>query len=400
MSRGKPCPEQLKLSMDMLKILNKEEDYICDGIDTRNYGVLEGIKPARKLFAELLEVSENEVIVGGNSSLNMMHDAIARAFIFGVPGGKAPWGVLPKVRFLCPSPGYDRHFAICEAFGIEMIPVEMKQDGPDMDEIERIVSSDESVKGIWCVPKYSNPDGISYSDDVVRRFANLKPKAPDFRIFWDNAYVVHHLSDEHDEILNILEECKKAGNPDMVYIFASTSKITFPGAGIAAMAASETNIKYTLQKMAVQTICPDKTNQLRHVRFLKSVENINELMKKHAAIIAPKFAAVLETLERELGGKEIAWWNKPRGGYFISLYTLDGCAKEVVAMAAEAGVKLTNAGATYPYGRDPRDRNIRIAPTYPAIEDLKKAIEILCVCVQLVSAKKMLSGEVLSRKVV
>jgi len=391
MSRGKPCSIQLDLSNDMLTCLSDSDYKSYDGTDCRNYGILDGIKEAKELFAEMLEVSPNEIIIGGNSSLNMMYDTIVRAMIFGVYGSKEPWGKLPKVKFLCPSPGYDRHFAICESLGIEMITIDMKNDGPDMDTIEKLVSTDESIKGIWCVPMYSNPDGITYSDEVVDRFAQLKPKADDFRIFWDNAYVVHHLYDEHDQLKNILDACKKAGNPDRVFIFASTSKITFPGAGIAVMAASRNNIEFTLKLMSKQTIGPDKLNQLRHVRFLKNMDGIKAHMKKHAEILRPKFEAVHEILEKELGDKGIAWWNKPKGGYFISLNTLDGCASKVVSMAAEAGVILTDAGATFPYGKDPRDRNIRIAPTFPPLDELKKAIEILCICIQIASIEKLLS---------
>lgn len=387
MSRGKPGADQLDLSMELLE---DKSHIAADGTDCRNYGGLDGLPEAKRLFSRMLEVGTGEIIVGGNSSLNMMYDAIARAMTYGVPGGEAPWGRLPKVRFLCPSPGYDRHFAICEILNIDMITIDMKQDGPDMDAVERLVAEDDSIKGIWCVPKYSNPDGITYSDEVVDRLASMKTKAKDFRIFWDNAYTVHHLSDKHDQLKNILEACRAAGNADRVFIFGSTSKITFAGAGVAMMAASETNINHTKKIISIQTIGHDKMNQLRHVNFLKSMEGIEAHMKKHAAILKPKFDMVLDILEQELGGKNIAWWNKPNGGYFISLYTLDGCARKVVSMAAEAGVKLTGAGATYPYGKDPRDRNIRIAPTYPGLVELKKAIEVLCICVQLASVQKVL----------
>jgi len=391
MSRGKPCPEQLDLSMGILDCLTSED--ICkaqNGTDCRNYGGLEGIPEMRAIFAQILEVTPDEVIIGGNSSLNMMYDTVARAMQFGVPGGEGPWGKLPKVKFLCPSPGYDRHFAICESFGIEMIAVDMKQDGPDMDLVEKLVGEDESIKGIWCVPKYSNPDGITYSDEVVDRLATMPTKAKDFRIFWDNAYVVHHLNEKGDNLKNIFEVCKASSNIDRVILFASSSKISFPGAGVAAMAASTTNISQTIKLMAVQTIGNDKLNQLRHVKYFKNIDGINEHMKKQASIISPKFDVVLEILEKELESKDIAWWNKPKGGYFISLNTLDGCAKKIVAMAKEAGVTLTGAGATYPYGKDPRDRNIRIAPTYPSIEELREAIEILAVCTQIVSIEKVM----------
>ncbi len=392
MSRGKPCSEQLDISMDILNFpSSKDSCKAADGTDCRNYGGVDGLPEVKELFAEMLEVSAKEVIVGGNSSLNIMHDTIARAMLFGVYGSDMPWGKLPKVKFLCPSPGYDRHFGLCELFGIEMIIVDMKEDGPDMDAVEQLVANDDSIKGIWCVPKYSNPDGITYSDAVVNRFASMKTKAKDFRIFWDNAYAVHHLSDKPDELKNILTACKEAGNPDRVFIFTSTSKISFPGAGIAAMAASENNVNLIKKHLTMQTIGPDKINQLRHIQYFKNMEGINAQMKKHADILKPKFDIVLDYFERELGGKEIAWWNKPNGGYFVSLNTMEGCAKEVYDMAGAAGVTLTKVGATFPYGKDPKDRNIRIAPTFPTLEELKKAIEIICICVQLVSAKKILA---------
>lgn len=391
MSRGKPCTEQLDISMGMLDFpASTDSCKSSDGVDCRNYGGLDGLAEVKTLFSEMLEVSPSEIIISGSSSLNIMYDTVVRALCLGVAGSCVPWGKLPKVKFLCPSPGYDRHFAICESLGIEMIVVDMKEDGPDMDAVEKLVSEDEAIKGIWCTPKYSNPDGITYSDAVVDRFAGLKPKAKDFRIFWDNAYTVHHLSDNPDRLKNILTACKEAGNPDMVFIFGSTSKITFPGSGLAFIAASENNIDLIRKQMFFQTIGPDKMNQFRHVRFLKSMENIKNHMKKHAAIIAPKFEAVLDILGKNLSDKNIAWWNKPNGGYFISLNTLDGCAKAVVSMAAETGVTFTKAGATYPYGKDPRDRNIRIAPTFPPLDELKKAIEILCLCIQIVSIQKII----------
>ncbi len=390
MTRGKPCAEQLDISMDILDIPAKELRKTADGTDCFNYGVLDGIPEAKALFAEMLEVSTDEIMVGGNSSLNLMYDTVARAMSLGILGN-TPWSKLEGVKFLCPSPGYDRHFAICELFGIEMITVDMKQDGPDMDTIEKLVSEDESIKGIWCVPKYSNPDGITYTDEVVDRFANLKPKAKDFRIFWDNAYCVHHLSDNPDKLKNILKACKDAGNENMVYIFSSTSKISFPGAGVAVMATSAENLKGVKKSLTIQTIGHDKINQLRHAKYFKSLEGINAHMKKHADILEPKFNTVLEILDAELGGKDIASWNKPNGGYFVSLNTMDNCAKEVAKLAGEAGVALTKAGATFPYGNDPRDRNLRIAPTMPPVEELKKAIEVLGICVQLVSATKLLN---------
>lgn len=391
MTRGKPCSEQLDLSMEILDIPASELRKAADGTDTFNYGCLDGLPEAKKLFAEMLDVNTNEIIIGGNSSLNLMYDTIARAMSFGVVGG-TPWSKQEKIKFLCPSPGYDRHFAICELFGIEMIVVEMKQDGPDMDAVEKLVSQDESIKGIWCVPKYSNPDGITYSDEVVDRFAALKPKAKDFRIFWDNAYCVHHLTNHPDELKNIMAACKQAGNENMVYEFASTSKISFPGAGVAVMVSSVENINSIKKTLTIQTIGHDKINQLRHVKYFKNLEGISLHMEKQANILKPKFDIVLEILEEELGGKEIASWNKPNGGYFISLNTLDNCAKEIAQLAQEAGVALTKAGATYPYGNDPLDRNIRIAPTMPPVEELKKAIEIFAICIQLVSAKKVLNA--------
>ncbi|HOJ09257.1 MAG TPA: aminotransferase class I/II-fold pyridoxal phosphate-dependent enzyme [Clostridiales bacterium] len=390
MSRGKPGADQLELSMGLFEYADHEHYRASDGTDCRNYGGLDGLPEMKKIFADVLDVTPAEVIVGGNASLNLMYDLISQAMTHGVAGSEVPWGKLPAVKFLCPSPGYDRHFAICEYFNIEMIIVPMKSDGPDMDMVEKLATEDEYIKGIWCVPKYSNPDGITYSDEVVERFARMKTKSSDFRIFWDNAYVIHHLYDQHDELKNILKACKEAGNPDRVFMFTSTSKITFPGAGISAIASSENNIAEIKKRMTRQTIGPDKLNQLRHVAVLKDLNNINEHMKKHATILRPKFDVVLDSLEKELGEKNIAQWNKPRGGYFVSLNVMNGCAKKVVAKAAEAGVKLTSAGATFPYGKDPNDSNIRIAPSFPSLSELEKAIELLCICVQLVSIEKIL----------
>lgn len=387
MSRGKPCKEQLDLSMKMMEI----KDYkSLEGIDCRNYGGLDGIQEAKELFAKVLGADSAETIIGGNSALNMIYDTFARAMAFGVLGSEITWGKLPKVKFLCPSPGYDRHFAICELFGIEMISVDMNSDGPDIETIEKLAGSDEAIKGILCVPKYSNPDGITYSDHIVDRLAQMKTKAKDFRIIWDNAYVIHDLFGKGDKLKNILTACREAGNEDRVFMYVSTSKVTFPGAGVAAMAASKANIDKIKKHLSIQMIGPDKMNQLRHVSFLKDMGNIEDHMKKHAEILEPKFLAVLDTLNYELDGKEIAWWNKPNGGYFISLNTLDGCAKEVIKMTAEAGVIMTPAGATFPYGKDPRDRNIRIAPSFPSVEELKKAMEIFCICIQIVSINKLL----------
>ncbi len=391
MSRGKPAPEQLDLSIDMLLHCLDGDYKSSNGIDCRNYGILDGIPEAKKLFEEMLSIGDDEIIVGGNSSLQLMYDTIIRALHFGVYGGDKPWGKCDKVKFLCPVPGYDRHFAICESLGIEMIPVQYKNDGPDMDEVERLVSSDEEIKGIWCVPMYSNPTGITYSDEVVRRFAALKPAAKDFRIFWDNAYCVHQLSDDHDTLLNIIEECKKAGNPDMVFQFTSTSKISFPGGGLAVIAASKNNIDFIKNQMTVQTIGFDKLNQLRHCKFFKNFDGIKAHMKKHAAIIQPKFSVVLYMLNKEISPLGIGSWVSPKGGYFVSFDAMEGCAKRIVALAAEAGVVMTGAGATYPYGKDPKDSNIRIAPTFPSVHELRQAMEIFCVCVKLASVEKLLA---------
>ena len=392
MARGKPCVEQLDLSMGMMDVLSSASDLTCDdGTDCRNYGVLDGIKEAQELLADMMEVPPDHIIIYGNSSLNVMYDTIARSMSHGVMGS-TPWSKLDKVKFLCPVPGYDRHFAITQYFGIEMIPVPMTPEGPDMDMVEKLVSEDESIKGIWCVPKYSNPQGYSYSDLTVRRFARLEPKASDFRIYWDNAYTIHHLyDDKQDNLVEILAECKRAGNPDLVYKFASTSKISFPGSGIAALASSNNNLEEIKHQMTVQTIGHDKVNQLRHVRFFKDIHGMIEHMRKHADILRPKFEAVLEILERELGGLGIGEWTKPKGGYFISFDSLNGCAKDIVAKCKKAGVVMTGAGATYPYGKDPCDSNIRIAPSYPPLSDLITATELFALCVKLSSVEKLLS---------
>ena len=393
MSRGKPSAAQLNLSMEMMDVLNSSSDLIGeDGVDCRNYGVLDGITEAKQLLADMMEVPKDNIVIFGNSSLNIMYDTIARAMTHGVLGS-TPWAKLDKVKFLCPVPGYDRHFAITEHFGIEMINVPMTATGPDMDMVEKLVAEDEAIKGIWCVPKYSNPQGITYSDETVHRFATLKPAAKDFRIFWDNAYGIHHLyEDKQDYLTEILMECKKAGNPDMVYKFSSTSKISFPGSGIAAIAASDANLKEIREMMKVQTIGHDKLNQLRHVRYFKDIHGMVEHRKKHADIMRPKFDAVLETLDRELGGLEIGSWIAPRGGYFISFDAMEGCAKAIVAKAKEAGLVMTGAGATFPYGKDPKDSNIRIAPSYPTPEELKTAAEIFVLSVKLVSIEKLLEN--------
>ena len=391
MTRGKPCPEQLDLSLEMLECVKAEHYSTLVGEDYRNYGGLDGIVEAKKLFSQYLDVRPDEIIIGGNSSLNMMHDTIMSAVVQGVVDSEVPWDKLPNVKFLCPSPGYDRHFSICEYLQIEMIPVEMKEDGPDMDTVEKIVAEDETIKGMWCVPKYSNPTGITYSDEVVDRLANMKTKAKDFRIFWDNAYAVHHLTDAPVQLKNILSACEQAENSERVFIFGSTSKITFAGAGVAMLAGSKKNMEFRKKQISFQTIGPDKLNQLRHVRFFRDLEGIKKHMKKHAAILKPKFDAVQTILEKELGDKHIAKWSQPDGGYFVSLDTLDDCAKSVIEMAVEGGVKLTPAGATFPYRRDPRNRNIRIAPSFPPVEDVVLAMELLAICIQLVSIDKLIS---------
>ncbi|PAE14964.1 aminotransferase [Virgibacillus sp. 7505] len=391
MSRGKPCTEQLDLSQPMLDIITSSSTVKTEnGTDARNYGVLDGIPEAKAFFASILDVEPKQVIVGGNSSLTLMHDSIVQFLLHGVSEDATPWIKQDNVKFLCPSPGYDRHFTICEALGIEMIPVAMTPEGPDMDEVEKLVAADPQIKGIWCVPKYSNPDGFTYTDAVVDRLAGMKTAADDFRIFWDNAYIVHHLTEEPDELKNIMTAVAVAGNPDRVMEFTSTSKVTFPGSGVAALASSEKNITFYKKHLSVQSIGSDKLNQMRHVAFLKDKDTLAVHMKKHAAIIAPKFKTVLTILEEKLGGKGIADWTNPNGGYFISLNTMEGCAKDVVELAKKAGVTLTGAGATYPYGKDPYDRNIRIAPTLPPTEELKKAIEVLCLCVEMVSINRLL----------
>jgi len=393
MSRGKPSADQLNLSMGMMDTLTSGVDLTCeDGVDCRNYGGLDGIDEAKQLLADMMEVPKDNVIIFGNSSLNVMYDTVARAMTHGIMGS-TPWCKLDKVKFLCPVPGYDRHFAITEHFGIEMINVPMTSTGPDMDMVEKLVSSDPAIKGIWCVPKYSNPQGITYSDETVFRFANLKPAAEDFRIFWDNAYCVHHLyEDKQDYLIEILMECKKAGNPDMVYKFSSTSKISFPGSGIAAMAASDANLEDIRSTMRVQTIGHDKVNQLRHVRYFKDIHGMVEHMRLHADVMRPKFEAVIRILEQELGGLNIGTWTEPKGGYFISFDSLDGCAKAIVARCKKAGLVMTSAGATYPYGKDPHDSNIRIAPSYPPLGDLELAMELFSLCVKIVSIDKILEN--------
>lgn len=395
MSRGKASVAQLDMEMDFLGIIDSNSDIKTEtGVDCRNYGLLDGIPEAKRLVADMIGVSEDMIIVFGNSSLNIMYDTVARCMLFGVLGS-TPWSKLDKVKFLCPVPGYDRHFAITEQFGIEMINIPMTESGPDMDLVEKYVNEDPAVKGIWCVPKYSNPQGITYSDETVRRFAALKPAAEDFRIYWDNAYAIHHLyEDKQDTLLEILSECEKAGNPNMVYEFCSTSKITFSGAGIAAMASSPANLADIKKTLTLRTIGYDKVNQLRHARYFKNLEGMLAHMKKHADIIRPKFEAVLSVLEQELGGLGIGEWTNPLGGYFISFEAMEGCAKEIVAKCKELGVVLTGAGATFPYGKDPKDSNIRIAPTYPTAEEMAQATDVFVLCVKLVSVEKLLQEAV------
>ena len=391
MSRGKPSAEQLDLSMELMDVLHSGVDLACDdGTDCRNYGVVDGIQEAKVLLGDMIECNPDNIMIYGNSSLNIMYDTVSRSMTHGVMGS-TPWCKLDKVKFLCPVPGYDRHFTITEHFGIEMINVPMLPTGPDMDMVEELVSGDEAIKGIWCVPKYSNPQGITYSDETVRRFARLKPAAKDFRIYWDNAYGVHHLYDiDHDNLVEIFAECKRAGNPDMVYKFCSTSKISFPGSGVAAIAASANNLEYIKKQLMVQPIGYDKVNQLRHVRFFKDIHGITEHMKKHADILRPKFEMVLDILKQELEDRGVGNWYCPKGGYFICYQALEGCAKDIVARAKKAGVVMTPAGAPFPYGKDPKDSVIRIAPTYPSIEDLETATKIFVVCVKLASVEKML----------
>jgi DNA-binding transcriptional MocR family regulator len=392
MSRGKPAVSQLEMGMDILNALTAESVMKTEeeGIDVRNYGFMEGIWEAKQLMADIMEVPAKNVLVYGNSSLSIMYDAVSRAVTHGIMGN-TPWCKLDKVKFLCPAPGYDRHFAITQHFGIEMITIPMTPQGPDMDLVEKYVTEDETVKGMWCVPKYSNPTGITFSDETVRRLAAMKPAAKDFRIYWDNAYVVHHLYEEDQEkLLNLFTECQKYGNDDIIFEVASTSKISFAGAGYAAVAASDANLADMKKSITIQTIGFDKVNQLRHVRYFKNIDGIKEHMKRHSAIMTPKFEAVLACLEKELGGLGIGEWTKPKGGYFISFEAMEGCAKRIVNKCKEAGVKLTGAGATYPYGIDPKDTNIRIAPSFPTPEEMAQATDLFVLCVKLVSVEKLL----------
>ena len=391
MSRGKPTPAQLDMAMDIMDVLNSSSDMNAEnGMDTRNYGMMDGIPEAKRLMGEMMGVPAENVIVYGNASLTIMYDTVSRSVTHGVLGS-TPWCKLDKVKFLCPAPGYDRHFKITEHFGIEMITIPMTPEGPDMDLVEKYVQEDPAVKGIWCVPKYSNPQGYSYSDETVKRFAALQPAAEDFRIFWDNAYGIHHLyEDKQDQILEILSECEKAGHPDMVYEFCSTSKVSFAGGGISAMASSKANLDDARKSMTIQTISYDKVNQLRHVKYFKNLDGMLAHMRKHAEIMRPKFEAVQKVLEDELSGLGIGSWTKPLGGYFISFDAMEGCAKAIVAKCKEAGVVLTGAGATFPYGKDPKDSNIRIAPSFPTPEEMAEATDLFVLCVKLVSVEKLL----------
>ncbi len=392
MARGKPSDEQLRLSHKMLEVVGADDSLKdADGTDCRNYGGLDGIPSAKKLFAEIFGTSEKEVLVFGNSSLNIMYDMLVKAMLFGTGNGAKPWKDCGKIKWLCPVPGYDRHFLITEKLGFEMINVPCDENGPDMDMIEELVANDDSIKGIWCVPMYSNPTGITYSDEVVKRMASMKTKASDFRIFWDNAYCIHHLTDTPDTLLNLLDEAKKCGNEERVYMFSSTSKVTFAGGGIAAMSACESNINYVRSMITVQTIGYDKINQLRHTRFFKDLGGLTEHMKLHAQLLYPKFKAVSDELEKELKPLGIGSWVNPNGGYFISFDSMPGCAKKIVKLCKDAGVELTGAGATYPYGKDPDDKNIRIAPSFPPIEELKLAAELFCIAVKIASAQKLLA---------
>lgn len=392
LTRGKPNQAQLDLSSDMLGVISDRGDCFSEsGLDCRNYGNLDGLSETKRLFSELYGIPANNLLILGNSSLNVMYDTVMRCMLFGVAGGHEPWCRQGRIKFICPAPGYDRHFAICRTLGIEMVPVKMTPTGPDMDAVYDLACSDPSVKGIWCVPKFSNPDGYTYSDETVEKFAMMKPAAPDFRIFWDNAYAVHELYDEDVKLANIFDRAKEYGNEDNIFYFASTSKITFPGSGIAVMAASEKNLEQIRPILATQTIGYDKINQMRHVKFFGTADGIRQHMKKHAAILRPKFEAVEDTFAANLDGLEIATWTEPRGGYFISLYVMEGCARRVYQLARSVGVTLTAVGATYPYSRDSYDANLRIAPSFPEPSELKTAIEILCSCIKLACAEKLLA---------
>lgn len=392
MTRGKPCAAQLDTVSGLMVALNENEFKAADGTDCRNYGGLEGLPEARQLFSDLLSVPASQILVIGNSSLNLMYDAMARALLFAVPGATRPWIQEEKIKFICPAPGYDRHFAVTQSLGIEMITVPMTENGPDMDQVEALVASDPSIKGMWSVPVYSNPDGYTYSAETCRRLAEMVTAAPDFRIWWDNAYVVHHLfEDDRDCVPDIIELCDDAGNPDRVFEFASTSKITYAGAGLACLASSPANIAWFKKQMAFQTIGPDKINQLRHVRFIEKAGGIEAIMQRHAELLRPKFQLVLERLDEELGETGLCTWKRPKGGYFVSINVPSGTASEVVRLAKACGVELTPAGATYPYGQDPQDSNIRLAPSFPPMSELRPAMEIFCTCVKLAAIRQMLA---------
>ena len=391
MTRGKPCKEQLDLVSGLLEALKTEDSFTMEnGEDVRNYGGWNGIPEMRAIFSELMGIPSDNIILGNNSSLQMMYDTIAQGFSHGYNGCK-PWSQQDEIKFLCPTPGYDRHFAVTEYFGFQLIPIKMLETGPDMDEIERLTANDSSIKGCWCVPKYGNPTGVTFSDETVERFAKLKPAAKDFKIFWDNAYCVHYLSDKPAILLNLYEESLKNGTEDQIFYFASTSKISMPGAGIAAMGASENNIKEIQKRMSFQTIGPDKINQLRHVKFFKNAEGIYKIMEKHREILAPKFRLVEDIFEKELGNLGIAQWNEPNGGYFINLDVAEGCASHVVELCKQAGLVLTAAGSAYPYGKDEKDTNIRIAPTFPPLQELEKAVQVLCTTIKMAAAEKLLA---------
>lgn len=390
MSRGKPSKAQLDMVSGILTQIQKPEDCFDGKVDARNYGELAGLPCARAYWADMLDCKPSQIFVGGVASLNLMFDVVSRAYTHGLLGSPRPWCREEKVKFLCPSPGYDRHFFIGESFGAEMIPIPMTPTGPDMDLVEEYVK-DPQVKLIWNVPKYSNPDGIIYSEETIRRFANLKPVAPDFAIMWDNAYCVHQFQGEYVPFPDIISMCEAAGRPNMVYEFASTSKITFSGGGISCLATSENNIRYLTKLFGIQMISNDKVNQLRHVRFLKDRAHTLEIMKGHAAIMAPKFQTVSDYLNREIAPLGFAHWNDPKGGYFVSLYTMPGTAKRVWELCRDAGITMTEAGATYPYGKDPDDANLRIAPSLPPVAELEQAMEVLCVCLKLAALEKLLA---------
>ena len=389
MSRGKPSRKQIEMVSDMLTVLTDSDDCVIEGNDCRNYGDLAGLKCAREYWADVLGCKPSQTFVGGNASLTLMYDLIARAYAYGLKDSPRPWCKEEKIKFLCPSPGYDRHFRITESFGFELIIVPMTPDGPDMDLVEELVK-DPAVKGIWCVPKYSNPQGYCYSEDTIDRFANLKPAAPDFAIMWDNAYCIHEFDGEFEPFRDMIQLCADAGRPNMIYEFASTSKITFPGAGISVLATSEENIAYHLKLIGVQTISYDKVNQLRHVLYLKDKAHTLELMKRHATIMGPKFELVLRVLRSELTNKGVAHWHHPKGGYFVCVAAMPGTAKRTLELCKAAGVTLTPAGATYPYGVDPQDSMIRVAPSLPPLEELEKAMQVLCVCLKLAALEKLL----------